>query len=191
MFFDVSKYSLFKEEAEEPAAEEGSSIAAEVVELLNAQIVNEFYSAYLYLDMANYYRDIALDGFANYFEVQAHEEMDHGMMFRKYLIDNNIKVVFDAIKKPDKVYDDLHQPLEAALEHEKLVTGMINTIYEAAHKTNDFKTMEFLDWFVKEQVEEEKTADDLIKRANLFSHGSNGLFGLDKELSERKYEPIQ
>ena len=91
-----------------------------VVSLLNTQVNKEFYSAYLYLDFANYYTDKGLDGFANWYQIQAQEERDHAMLFYQYLHNNNEKVALEAIDKPDKVFNGLMDPLKAGLEHEAI-----------------------------------------------------------------------
>ena len=158
-----------------------------VSELLNDQINKEFYSAYLYLDMANFYASKGLDGFANWYEIQAKEEQDHAMLFYQYMHNNSEAVTLDAIAKPDKVYTELIDPLKAALEHEKYVTSLINAIYAAAQAANDFRTVQFLDWFVKEQGEEETNAADLIKKMNLFGTDPKSLYLLDQELAARTY----
>ena len=102
---------------------------AKVRELLNQQINKEFYSAYLYLDFSNYYERVGLDGFANWYRVQAQEERDHAMLFYQYLQNNDQIVELEAIGKPDKVFTDNMGPLKAALEHEEYVTSLINDIY--------------------------------------------------------------
>ncbi|HJJ36594.1 MAG TPA: ferritin, partial [Methanocorpusculum sp.] len=112
-----------------------------VADLINNQVNKEFYSAYLYLDMANYYESISLDGFANWFKIQAQEERDHAMLMYQYLQNNNAKVTLEAIAKPDKVFNDKMAPLKATLEHEIFVTSLINTIYGAAYDKKDFRTM--------------------------------------------------
>ena len=157
--------------------------------LLNEQVNKEFYSAYLYLDFANYYAGAGLDGFAHWYEVQAQEERDHAMMMRRYLLDNGCPVTSEAIAKPDKTYADNMAPLAAGYEHEQYVTSLINAIYAAAFAAKDFKTMQFLDWFVKEQGEEEKNAEDLIKKMKLFGSDAQALYLLDKELAARVYTP--
>lgn len=159
----------------------------EVVKLLNEQINKEFYSAYLYMDMANYYADQSLSGFENWFFVQMQEERDHAMLFRQYLLNNSETVTLTAISAPDKNYADFREPLVLALEHEEFVTASINNIYEAAYKNKDFRTMQFLDWFIKEQGEEEKNADDNIKKYDLFASDPKGLYMLDNELKARVY----
>ena len=158
-----------------------------VAELLNQQINKELYSAYLYLDMANYYIDLDLDGFGNWYTIQAQEERDHAMLFLKYMQNNGLKVTLDAIDKPDKVFNSPLDPLKAGLEHEKYVTSLINDIYEAAYSVKDFRTMQFLDWFVKEQGEEEQNADSLIKKYELFGNAPKGLYLLNQELGARIY----
>lgn len=158
-----------------------------LAELLNQQVNKEFYSAYLYLDMSNYYADQDLDGFANWYKIQAQEERDHALLFMEYLQNNNESVTLEAIEKPDKVFNTLLDPLEAGAEHERYVTSLINDIYAVAYELKDFRTMQFLDWFVKEQGEEEKTADSLIKKYKLFGDDPKSLYLLNQELAARVY----
>ena len=158
-----------------------------VSNLLNEQITKELYSAYLYLDFSVFYEAQGLDGFANWYMIQAQEERDHAMLFLKYLQMCGEKVELGAIDKPDKVLKTLMDPLEAGLEHEKYVTSLINDIYGAAYDVKDFRTMQFLDWFVKEQLEEEKNADDMIKKMELFGGDAKGLYSLDAEYAARIY----
>ena len=158
-----------------------------IAELINEQVNKEFYSAYLYLDFANYFADEGLDGFAHWYEVQAQEERDHAMMMRRYLIDNGVRVTFGKVSKPDKTYKKHIDPLEFGLEHEQFVTASIGEIYAAANEIKDFKTMQCLDWFVKEQGEEEKNAEDLIKKMKLFGGDAKGLYMLNQELAARVY----
>ncbi len=158
-----------------------------IAELINDQVNKEFYSAYLYLDFANFCDDEGLDGFANWYEVQAQEERDHAMMFRNYLKDNGVKVTLEAIAKPDKKLTKVMDALQAGLEHERYVTSLINNIYHEAFAEKDYKTMQFLDWFIKEQLEEEKNADDLIKKMNTFGSDARGLYLLNQELAARVY----
>ena len=158
-----------------------------VASLINEQINKEFYSAYLYLDIANYYIDNNLDGFGNWYNIQAQEERDHALLFIKYLQNNGIKVTLDAIAKPDKVFNTLIDPLLAAFEHEQYVTSLIHTIYDAAYSVKDFRTMQFLDWFVKEQGEEETNADGLVKKFRLFGDDPKSLYLLNQELAGRVY----
>ena len=160
-----------------------------VKELINTQVNKEFYSAYLYLDFANYFYNEGLDGFGHWYDVQAQEERDHAMLMRKYLQNNGELVTFTAIDQPDKKYGSFEDPLNFGLEHERYVTSLIHGIYEAANKVNDFRTTQFLDWFVKEQGEEEKNAEDLIKKFDLFGSDPKSLYMLDNELKTRVYNP--
>lgn len=162
-------------------------LSKKIVDLLNAQVNAEFYSAYLYLDMANYYKDEGLDGYFNWYKIQAQEERDHALLFMDYLQQNGESVVLEAIKKPDKEFKAFIDPLKAGAEHERLVTGLIHDIYAVAYEEKDFRTMQFLDWFVKEQAEEEDTADDNVKKFELFGSDSKGLYSLDAEMAARTY----
>lgn len=162
-------------------------IDKKIAELINEQVNKELYSAYLYLDFANYYEAEGLDGFAHWYQIQAQEERDHAMMMRRYLIDNGVRVTFGAIAQPDKKLVKHEDPLRAGYEHEQYVTSLINNIYAAAFKINDFKTMQFLDWFIKEQGEEEKNAEDMIRKFELFGHDAKGLYALNQELAARVY----
>lgn len=160
-----------------------------VMKLLNEQITKEFYSAYLYLHFANYYEEQGLKGFANWFTVQAQEERDHALLFVKYMQNNDIKVTFEAIGKPDTALNAHMDALKESLTHEQFVTASIHTIYEAAYEAKDFRTMQFLDWFVKEQAEEEMNSSDNIKKMELFGTDSKGLYMLDQEMGTRMYNP--
>lgn len=159
----------------------------EVSALLEQQINKELYSAYLYLDMSNFYYDKNLDGFGNWYKVQAQEERDHAMLFLTYLQNNGVRPKLTAIDTPDKVFETFRDPLAAALEHEEYVTALINNIYAAAVKVNDYRTIQFLDWFVKEQGEEEKNANDLLGRYDLFGADPKSLYALDSEMGARVY----
>ena len=158
-----------------------------VHELLNQQINKEFYSAYLYLDFSNYFEEVGLDGFANWYKIQAQEERDHAMLFYTYLQNEDQKVILEAIAKPDKEIKSHMDVLKAGLEHEKYVTSLINDIYGAAYDVRDFRTMQFLDWFVKEQGEEETNANDLITKMELFGSDPKSLYMLNQELAARVY----
>ncbi|MFV0471545.1 MAG: ferritin [Paludibacteraceae bacterium] len=162
---------------------------SKIAQLLNDQINREFYSSYLYLDMANYYHDNNLKGFGNWFDIQTQEEYAHAMLFLKYMINNGEKVTLDTIAAPDTKFNNFKEPLNAALEHEYFITKSINDIYAEAFAVKDFRTMQFLDWFVKEQGEEEQNTDELVKRFELFGNDPKSLYLLDNELSQRTYSP--
>ena len=158
-----------------------------VVELLNQQVTKELYSAYLYMDFSNYYYDLELNGFGSWYRVQAQEERDHAMLFMDYLKENGIRANLEQVDKPVIKDETPKGILAQGLEHEQYVTSLINDIYEAAHAVKDFRTMQFLDWFVKEQMEEESNADSLIKKFELFGDDPKSLYMLDAELGARVY----
>lgn len=159
----------------------------EVAALLNQQVNKEFFSAYLYLDFANFYEAKGLEGFANWYKIQAQEERDHAMLFYQYMHNNNVTVTLEAIDKPNIELKELMDPLQASLQHEEYVTSLIHNLYAAAQKANDFRTTQFLDWFVKEQGEEETNVNNLITKMELFGHDPKGLYMLDNEMAARVY----
>lgn len=162
-----------------------------IAALLNQQVNKEFYSAYLYLDMANFYDEMDLDGYSNYYMIQAQEERDHALQFIQYMQTNNLKITLEAIDKPDKTYKTVLDPLETAAEHERYVTALIHDIYHEAHQAGDYRTMKFLDWFVDEQMEEEDNADTMVSRYKLFGTDPKGLYLLDQEYAGRTYTAPQ
>ncbi len=158
-----------------------------VVKLLNEQINKEFFSSYLYLDMAGFYASAGLTGFENWFKVQAQEESDHAMLFRQYVLNNGHDVVLGAIEDPTRTYENFKKPLDESLVHERFVTASINNIYTEALAVKDYRTVQFLDWFIKEQGEEEKNSEDNIRKYELFGSEAKGLYMLDQELGSRVY----
>jgi len=162
-------------------------MSAKLHQLLNEQINKEMYSAYLYLEISNYYNDLGLAGFASWYKIQAQEEMAHADLFLRYMQHIDAKVELEAIAKPDAKLDSPRKGLQVSLEHEKYVTASINAIYKEAWSNNDFQTTEFLNWFVKEQGEEERNANDLINKFDLFGNDARSLYLLDQELAGRVY----
>ncbi len=158
-----------------------------IANLLNEQINKELYSAYLYVDISNYFNELDLDGYSNYYMIQAQEERDHAMLFMKYMQMNGLKVTLNAIDKPDKTPTDVLSALEISQEHEKYVTELINNIYHEAQLDKDYRAMKFLDWFVNEQMEEEDNARKMINKYNLFGNDPKGLYLLDQEYAARVY----
>lgn len=160
-----------------------------VYKLINDQINKELYSAYLYMQFADFYADEGLDGYENYFMIQAAEERDHALIFRKYLLENDEVPKLKAIDQPDKEFKsgDFMAPLKAALEHEKYVTSLINDIYAAAEEAKDYRACQFLKWFIDEQMEEEDNANDMISKMKLFGSDKHSLFELNNEYGTRAY----
>lgn len=159
----------------------------EIVHLINQQINKEFFSAYFYLDIANYYIAENLNGFGNWFNIQAQEERDHALLFINYLQNNNGQVILTSIEPNQEKFTSFDMPLIKTLEHEQSVTKSIENIYAVAFENRDFRTVQFLDWFIKEQGEEEKNADELLKKYELFGKDGKGLYLLDTELASRVY----
>lgn len=160
-------------------------LSEKIVGLLQNQVNKEYYSAYLYLDFAGFYNDKGLEGFGKWYKKQADEEVEHAEKFVRYLEDNGIRPVYEAIDKPAKNPADLRDPLTLSLEHEKYVTSLINAIYAAAVEEKDYRTQQFMTWYIDEQAEEEKNAQDNIKKFELFGGDARGLYELDREFGSR------
>ncbi|NPD31527.1 ferritin [Eggerthellaceae bacterium zg-1084] len=158
-----------------------------VAKLINEQINKELYSAYLYMSFANYYEEAGLKGFANWYMTQVQEERDHALIFRNYLLDNDVRVELGPIEGVEVAFDDPLAPLEAALEHEEFITASINQIYAAADEVHDYRTMNFLKWFIDEQLEEEANARDMVSDMKLYGKDQGSLFAMDREAATRTY----
>lgn len=164
-------------------------IQENIYKLLNEQVNKEMFSAYLYLDISNYYIDNGLDGFSNWFKIQAQEEMDHAMLFAQYMQNNGLSVKLTEIAAPKMEYSTYDVPLHEALKHEQFITQSIHDIYDLAFQVKDYRTMQFLDWFIMEQGEEEKNVEDLILKYKNFGSDKKGLYLLNQELATRVYAP--
>lgn len=156
-----------------------------IADMLNEQINLELFSSYLYLEMANYFADEGLDGFQNWFDMQVKEELIHARMMMTYLQDNGISVKLSAIENPSRDYKKHMEVLEEVLEHEQLITKAIHKIYAKAMEEKDFRSMQFLDWFIEEQAEEETSAMELIDKYRLYGDDKKGLYMLNQELGTR------
>ena len=160
-----------------------------VVNLINQQINKEFFSAYLYLEFSNYLIIKGLTGFGHWYRIQAMEERDHAMLFFDYLHHNNTAVVLEKLDKPVAKLDGVTDVLKEGLKHEEYITASINDIYAEALKEKDFRTTQFLDWFVKEQGEEEANAQALIDKVQLLGDNKQAMYILNTELQARVYNP--
>lgn len=156
-----------------------------IYKALNDQITHEFYASYLYLAMAAYFETQNLLGFARWMEVQSEEERKHAMKFYNYINDRSGSVELQAIAQPPSEFQSPLDVFEQALQHEQRVTGLIHTIYALALKENDYPTQAMLHWFINEQVEEEKTAQQIIERLKMTAGESSALLMLDNELGAR------
>jgi ferritin len=159
---------------------------AQLEKLIQDQIKNEWYSAYLYLSMAAYFETINLDGFAAWMYKQAGEEQAHGKKMFDFLIDLGIKVTLQAIPQPPATFSSPQDVFEKTLEHEKKVTALINGIADQADKVNDHPTKIFIQWFISEQVEEEKNASKILDVLKKIPATSGGIFQLDHQLGKRQ-----
>jgi ferritin len=160
-------------------------ISKKTAKAINTQINREFYSAYLYLAMANDAMDKGFKGAANWFRIQYKEEQEHALKFAHYLQEQGAKVELAAIAATPLVWKDLLAMFREALSHEKKVTAWISEIADQAVTEKDFATQNMLQWFINEQVEEESNANDIIWMLEM-SEGSKGaLFMADKQLGKR------
>ena len=155
-----------------------------VKDLMNQQITNELEAAYLYLEFSNFFDSRNLDGYANYYRVQAKEEIDHAMLIYDYLQKSKQAVRLMVIHAPSDEYKSIEEVLDAGLKAEKIVTKKIEDIYLAAIEYSDFASKIFLKWFIDEQFEEETNAQRMIDEYNMFK---DNLFDLNKKYLERKH----
>jgi len=152
---------------------------------INGQFNKEVFSAYLYMAMSAYADENGLKGIAHWFMVQYHEEMVHAMKFYEYVQDQGNTVSFDAIGKPEGTYTTALSLYEAALVHEQFITKSINDLMDLAIAEKDHATKSFLEWYVTEQVEEEKNATEIIQILKMIGDNTAALYLYDKELSAR------
>lgn len=162
-----------------------------LVKALSEQVNAEYYSAYLYLTMSAYVDREGFKGMANWLFVQAKEEMAHGTHIYEHILERGATPTFADIKVPDFNFKNIQEVFEKTLEHEQFVTGLINNIASIAMKENDHATYNFIMWYVKEQIEEESTADDIVTKLKFFKNDTNLLYNLDVEMGARVFvEPF-
>ena len=155
-------------------------------EAINDQIKNELYSAYLYLSMSAYLEANNMPGSARWMRLQSQEETSHAMKLFDYMYDRGNRVVLQAIDQPPSEFASALDIFEKALGHEQKVTGMINRIYELAVKENDYPTQVELQWFITEQVEEEKSAGDIVEQLKIVGEHGPSMIMLDRALGARE-----
>lgn len=152
---------------------------------INEQVGKEYFSAYLYRAMAAYFEEKSMSGFASWFKVQAKEEVEHAEKFITYLEDNGERVVLPALDKPDVAFESVAAALKTAYDHECFVTASINEIAKEAQDANDYRTTHFLGWFHEEQLEEEKSARDLLEEYEYIGDDRSAQRALDRKLGAR------
>jgi ferritin len=160
-------------------------ISKTVQDAINDQIKNELYSAYLYLSMSAHFEAANLLGFAHWMRVQAKEEQGHAMKFFDYINDQGGHVLLKAIDQPPTAWKSSLELFQQVLEHEQKVTGLINKLYELALKENDYATQVMLQWFITEQIEEEKNASQIIEQLKLIDAHGTAVLMLDHQLGKR------
>jgi ferritin len=153
---------------------------------INEQIKNEMFSAYLYLSMAAHFEAENLPGFANWMKVQSKEEVEHAMKFFEYVYDRGGRVTLKAIDQPQTTFKTPLDIFKQVLEHERKVTAMIHKLYELALKENDYPSQVMLQWFIKEQVEEEKNGETIIEQLKMVGDSSAALMMADRQFAARK-----
>ncbi len=156
-------------------------------EVLNEQINEELYSAYLYLSMSAYFLSINLNGFANWMRVQAQEELMHAMKFYDFINERGGRIRLLAAKEPPMEWESPLAAFEDACRHEQYISGRIDALVNLAAEEKDHATGIFLQWFVTEQVEEEASADEVVQKLKLMGDHRGGLFMMDRELGQRVF----
>ena len=160
-----------------------------IEQAINRQINAEFWSAYLYLSMSTYFHSLNLNGFASWMRVQAQEELTHAMRFYDHVVERGGRVKLTSIEAvPTEWKSPLHA-FEDTYAHEQKVTGLIHDIMKQAVEEKDYATMNMLQWFIDEQVEEEASADEIVQKLKLVGKEGSGLFMIDQELSQRVFTP--
>lgn len=164
-------------------------LSKKLLSKLNEQITHEFYSAHYYLAMAAYFMKEDLDGFANFFIVQADEERFHAMKFFNFINDQGEEAVITGFKDPKRDFQSAEEIFSLALEHEKLVSSLINDLMSLAQEEKHYPSISFLQWFIDEQVEEEAGMSKLLSKVKRIGDKGHGILMLDKELAARTFTP--
>lgn len=152
---------------------------------INDQIQKEYHSSYLYLAMAAYCETSNLPGSARWMRVQSQEELSHALKLYDHVVDRGGRVTLQAIPQPPAEYKSALDVFEKVLAHEQLVTASIHKLYALALKENDYAAQVMLQWFVTEQVEEEKSAGEVVEQMKMVGDSKNGLLMLDRGLGKR------
>lgn len=162
-------------------------LSKKVEDALNNQINAEFYSAYLYLAMSAYFKNMNLNGFAHWMMIQYQEESAHAIKIFNFVLERGGKVKLGKIDGITDKWKNVIEVFEATLAHEKVVTGLINDLVEVAMKEKDNATLNMLQWFVNEQVEEEANVDEILQQLKLIKAEGHGLLLIDRELKTRVF----
>jgi len=164
-------------------------LSQEIQDSLNSQMNFEMYSANIYMSMAAWFDSKNLTGFSNWMKIQYLEEMSHFTKFYDFIDERGGRVILGAMSAPQIDWDSPLAAFEDALAHERIVTSRINDLVAQAAEAKDHATVNFLQWFVAEQVEEEATADGVVQQLKLMEGAPGGLFMLDREMAQRVFTP--
>lgn len=164
-------------------------ISDKIRDVLNEQINKEFYSAYLYLAMSAYFSEIGLYGFSNWAKVQSREEIDHGMILFEYVLDRKSQIKLTQLEMPSIEMNGPTGVFEQIYRHEREITSSIDCVADMSEGECDLATRNFIDWYLKEQIEEESSVLRVISKLKAFGEEKSALYLIDRELSERKYVP--
>jgi ferritin len=160
-------------------------ISNKVQKVINEQIKNELYSAYLYLAMSAYFEANTLPGFAHWTRLQAQEEVEHAMKFFDFLNERGGRVTLLAIDQPPSEWSSNLEVFQQIYAHEQKVTGLINHLYEVALAEKDYPSQVLLQWFISEQVEEEKNASEIVEHLKMIEARGTAVLMLDHQLGKR------
>ncbi len=155
---------------------------------MNDQIRHELYSAYLYLSMAAYFEALNLPGFAHWMRVQAREEAGHAMKFFDHLGDRGERVTLQALEQPPTDFPSPQETFAQALQHERRITRLVQNLYQLATRENDLSSLPLLHWFLEEQIEEEKSVEQILEALRRIGGNGRGLVGMDRERARRESE---
>ena len=164
-------------------------ISEKMQNAFNEQINKEFYSEFLYLAMKSYFANLNLQGFVNWFDVQVQEERAHAFGMYDYVLERGGNVELYTIDKPEIEGNDIISIFEQVLKHEQYVTSRINYLADVADEVKDRAAMSFIDWYIKEQVEEEASVEKILKTLRLIKDDKKALLMLDKDLAARVFNP--
>lgn len=162
-------------------------ISNKIKDILNEQINKEFYSAYLYLAMSAYFSEIGLYGFSHWTKIQSREEIDHGMILFDYVLNRKSQVQLKNLSSPNLNFNGPIDVFEQIYKHECSITESIDCVANLSEGECDLATRNFIDWYLKEQIEEETSVLRIISKLKAFGAENSSLYLLDKELALREY----
>jgi ferritin len=168
-----------------PKKERKMELTKNMLQTLNAQIKEELFSSYIYLSMATYFEANNLPGFAHWMRVQSNEELEHAMKFYEYIQDRGSRVTLQALDQPPVDFNSATDAMEQTLAHEQYITKKIHDLYAQAVGEKDYASQIMLQWFVDEQVEEEKNATEILAVLKMTGDKGQGLIMLDRQLARR------